>query len=286
MNIKEIKKIKDCKDLIGTKPTKEQYTDLITEPTLFTSEGKVVAVYDKIGEKFANAAKIISTTTKANQSKRQYSGVPTISSVFGSIPKNGVRVPSCRGTVRNKQEKHNFFLITEIARELSEKYKKVLPEQYSKDVEYIKNSIEDDYLFKGLPFTTFNANKNQLIKYHVDTGNLQGVMSNVLISRQGVTGGELVFPEYGFALAQEDGFFSVFDGQREVHGVADCKFVSKDAYRCSFVFYTLEQMKHCKSYLEEMENEKKHYTLKNNNRRKTFGMSKEDFLKGKYNEQK
>ena len=132
MNIKEIKKIKDCKDLIGTKPTKEQYTDLITEPTLFTSEGKVVAVYDKIGEKFANAAKIISTTTKANQSKRQYSGVPTISSVFGSIPKNGVRVPSCRGTVRNKQEKHNFFLITEIARELSEKYKKVLPEQYSK----------------------------------------------------------------------------------------------------------------------------------------------------------
>ena len=285
MNRKEIKKIKDCKNLIGTKPTKDQYSELITEPTLFLSEGKVVAVYDKIGERFLNAAKTISETTTPNRSKRQGSGVPTISSVFGAIPKNGVRSPSCGGTVRNKQEKENFFLITEIAQELSERYKDVLPEQYAKDVEYVKNSIEDDYLFKGLPFTTFNANKNQLIKYHIDTGNLKGVMSNVLISRRGVSGGELVFPEYGFALAQQDGFFSVFDGQREVHGVADCKFMSPDAYRCSFVFYTLEQMKHCSSYLEEMQNEKKHYTRKNNNRRKTFGMSAKDFLRGKYNEQ-
>ena len=284
MKTKEIKKIKDCKGLIGTKPTKNQYTELITEPTIFTVEGKVVAVYDKIGERFAISAKKISVTTKPNQSKRQYSGVPTISSVFGAIPKNGVRSPSCKGTLRNQEEKNNFILITELAKELSENYKKILPENYAKDVECIRNSIEDDYLFDGLPFTTFNANKNQLIKYHVDKGNLKGVMSNVLISRQGVTGGELVFPEYGFALAQQDGFYSIFDGQKEVHGVADCKFVSKEAYRCSFVFYTLEQMKHCAPYLEEMENEKQHYTKKNNNRRKTFGMSKKDFLSGKYNE--
>jgi hypothetical protein len=280
----EIKKIKDCKELIGTKPLKEHYSVLISEPTILTKEGVVVAVYDKITENYKRLAKNISVTTVPNKSKRQTSGVPTVSSVFGAIAKNGIRVATCRGTKRNKEEKENFAAITKLAEVVSEKYKEILPEQYKKDLQLTKNLVEADYLFGELPFTTFNANKNQLIKYHIDRGNLKGVMSNVLISRQGVSGGELVFPEYGFAFAQQDGFYSVFDGEKEVHGVADCKFISKDAYRCSFVFYTLDQMRHCAPYLEEMENEKQHYTKKNNNRRKTFGMSKKDFLSGKYNE--
>lgn len=282
MRTYEIKKTKNFKHLIGTKPLKEHYVDLIKEPTKFIFQGKVVAIYDKVDEKTAKKAKKISLTTKPNKSKRQFTGVPTISSVFGSIPKNGVRTPSCRGTLRNKEEKSNFLLITDVAETLSENYKRLLPNQYEKDRKNVFSSIETDYLFKGMPFTTYNANKNQIIKYHVDKGNLKGVMSNVLISRQGVSGGELIFPEYGFALAQEDGFYSIFDGQKEIHGVADCKFVSPDSYRCSFVFYTLEQMKHCKPYLVEMEQEKKHFTEKNKNRSKTFGMSKSDFLRGKY----
>jgi len=283
MKIYEIAKNKDCKALIGTQPLREHYVELIKEPTKFVFEGKVVAVYDKIDKKISTYAKKISVTTKPNKSRRQGSGVPTISSVFGSMPKNGVRSASCKGTLRNKEEKENFLLITKMAEALSENYKALLPEQYAEDKKNVFSLIESDYLFKGMPFTTYNANKNQLIKYHVDKGNLKGVMSNVLISRQGVSGGELVFPEYGFALAQEDGFYSIFDGQKEIHGVADCKFVSAEAYRCSFVFYTLEQMKHCKPYLQEIEEEKKHFTKKNKNRSKTFGMSKSDFLKGKYN---
>lgn len=282
MRIYEITKNKDCKSLIGTQPLREHYVDLIKEPTKFVFEGKVVAVYDKIDKKISANAKKISLTTKPNKSKRQFTGVPTISSVFGSIPKNGVRTPSCRGTLRNKAERENFWLITEMAKALSTNYKALLPAQYEEDKKNVFSLIESDYLFKGMPFTTYNANKNQLIKYHVDRGNLKGVMSNVLISRQGVSGGELIFPEYGFALAQEDGFYSIFDGQKEIHGVADCKFVSADAYRCSFVFYTLEQMRHCKPYLQEMEQEKKHFTEKNKNRSKTFGMSNADFLSGKY----
>jgi len=281
----EIKKTKDRKELIGTKPLKEHYNVLITEPTILTKDGKIVAVYDKIPESYKELAKKISVTTNPNRSKRQGSGVPTVSSVFGAIAKNGVRIATCRGTTRNKNEKENFAAITKLAKLVSDKYKEILPEQYKKDVEITRSLVEADYLFGDLPFTTFNANKNQLIKYHIDRGNLKGVMSNVLISRQGVSGGELVFPEYGFAFAQQDGFYSVFDGEKEVHGVADCKFISKDAYRCSFVFYTLDQMKHCAPYLEEMESEKKHYTKKNNNRSKTFGMSKKEFASNKWQEE-
>lgn len=284
MRIYNIKKVKDCRDFIGKQPLKSHYTELIKEPTKFVLDGKVVAIYDKVEEDVKAFAKKISVTTNPNKSRRSGSGVRTSSSVFGAVPKNGIRNTTCKGAIRNKREKNNFSLITKVAESISKKYKYYLPEQYAHDKKTVTSIIESDYLFKNMPFTTYNANKNQIIRYHVDRGNLHGVMSNVLISRQGVSGGELIFPEYGFALAQEDGFYSIFDGQKEIHGVADCKFMSKDAYRCSFVFYTLEQMKHCKPYLQEIESEKQHYTTKNKNRKKTFGMSVKDFKRGKFKE--
>lgn len=284
MRIYNIKKVKDCRDFIGKQPLKSHYTELIKEPTKFILDGKVVAIYDKVENEIRDFAKKISLTTKVVKNYRAGSGVPTTSSVFGAIPKDSLRHSTCKGAKRNKTEKDNFLLITKIAESISKKYEYYLPYQYKEDKKRVLSMIEKDYLFKNMPFTTYNANKNQIIKYHVDGGNVKGVLSNVLISRQGVSGGELIFPEYGFALAQEDGFYSIFDGQKEIHGVADCKFMSKDAYRCSFVFYTLEQMKHCKPYLQEIESEKQHYTTKNKNRGKTFGMSVKDFKRGKFKE--
>lgn len=275
----EITKIKDCKGLIGETPKKTDYTMLIKEPTIFTVNNKTVAIYDRLNSKHNATAKQVALSTKVNKTRRQGSGVPTQSSVFGAVPKNGVRNYKCSGAQRNITEKLNFLKITHLAEILAEQYKKFMPENYKEDVNTISSSIEKDYLFKGLPFSTFNANVNQLIRYHTDSGNVKGVMSNVLISRSGVSGGELVFPEYGFALAQEDGFYSVFNGQKEVHGVAECKFVAKNAYRCSFVFYTLDQMKNCNTYKHEMKNESTALTQKNNNRVETFGMTSNEFVR-------
>lgn len=279
MNVIELKKIKDCKGFIGKKPSRQDYDVLVKDPTVFKLNGDVVAIYDKLPNERTKDAERVARTTKINKSRRQGSGVPTISSVFGAVPKNGVRNYKCSGAIRNKSEKTNFLRITKLAELLADQYKKHMPIQYEKDVEVVLDLVEKDYLFKDFPFSTFNANVNQLIKYHTDSGNVKGVMSNVLISRHGVSGGELVFPEYGFALAQENGFYSVFDGQKEIHGVAECKFMSKDAYRCSFVFYTLEQMKNCDLYRYEIEKEKTFLTKKNENRSKTFGMSEKEFTK-------
>ncbi len=277
----EIKKIKDCNNYIGKNPKKEDYDILITEPTLFTMNGEIVAFYDKLPDNLIKKAEEVSINTKSSKSWRQGSGVPTMSSVFGALPKNEARrMHSCRPAKKNTKELNNFKTILTIAEKIAKLYQSKMPNNYEEDLKTIKEIVNKDYLIKNLPFTTFNANKNQIIRYHRDRGNVKGVMSNVLISRYGVSGGELVFPEYRFALAQENGFYSVFNGEKEIHGVADCQFLAQDAYRCSFVFYTLEQMKHCKSYFEEMKSEKETFTQKNINRKKTFGMSKKEFSKG------
>lgn len=279
MKIVELKKVRDCKNWPGKYPSKDHYSQLINEPTTFTKDGKVVAIYDKLEELYKNRAQVIATTTNVNKSRRQATGIPTLSSVYGAVSKNAIRNYKCHGAQRNTKERRNFKYITELAEIVGAKYAEHLPEDFKKDLKTVRDLVHEDYLFKGLPFTTFNANVNQIIKYHLDSGNVKGVMSNVLISRRGVAGGELVFPEYDIALSQEDGYYSVFDGQSEIHGVAECKFMARDAYRCSFVFYTLDQMKHCKPYFEEMVNEAKTITKKNRTRAHTFGMSSEEFRK-------
>jgi len=62
-----------------------------------------------------------------------------------------------------------------------------------------------------------------------------------------------VFPEYGFALAQEDSYLAIFDGQSEIHGVMPIIKTKENPYRASIVYYTLENMKHCYPFKMEVE---------------------------------
>jgi hypothetical protein len=279
----ELKKVADCRGLIGTKPRREDYDVLVDEPTRFVDEqGKVQAIYTSLPSDLAHLSRLVAQSTKATRTWRTR-GLPQVSSVFGAVPRLPVRGRTrCTAATRNKSEPANLARMAALAERLSEVYRELMPEQHARDLETCRSSVNGDYLLGGLPFTTFNANVNQVIKYHTDTGNFRGVLSNVLISRHGCAGGELVFPEYRFALAQRDGFLSIFDGQKEVHGVADVRLVAKDAYRASLVFYTLEQMRHCRPYLEEIERNALVNTQRNANRAKTFDMDVKAFVSGKW----
>ena len=137
---------------------------------------------------------------------------------------------------------------------LTDIYKTHLPEQFTHDLKTITENVNQDYLLKeNQPFATANINVNHAIKYHKDTGNFRGNLSNVLILKNSILGGHLVFPEYGFALAQDDGFLAVFDGQNEIHGVMPITKYGDNPYRASIVYYTLENMKHCYPFAMEVE---------------------------------
>ena len=60
----ELTKIKDCKSLIKQTPTKDDYTLVINEDTLFTKNGVNVGLYIKIDNKELQAIRKASLTTK------------------------------------------------------------------------------------------------------------------------------------------------------------------------------------------------------------------------------
>jgi hypothetical protein len=159
----------------------------------------------------------------------------------------------CRFSAQSKNEKQNTNILFNFLPHLTEIYKTYLPKQYEHDLSIIKENVNTDYVIADTaPFTTANINVNHAIKYHKDTGNFRGNLSNVIILRDGIIGGELVFPEYGFALAQEDSYLSIFDGQGEIHGVMPISKTKENPYRASIVYYTLENMKHCYPFKMEV----------------------------------
>lgn len=249
----ELTKVRDCEGLIKQTPTKNDYNLLINQNTLFIKDGANVGLYIKIDSKYSGAIRKASLDTKYVKTYRT-NALPTQSSVFGSLPRVALRNDYCRFSAQTKNEKTNTNILFSFLPYLTEIYQTYLPKQYEHDLKVISENVNTDYIIQGKsPFTTANINVNHAIKYHRDGGNFRGNLSNVLILRDGIIGGELVFPEYGFALAQEDSYLAIFDGQSEIHGVMPIIKTKENPYRASIVYYTLENMKHCYPFKMEVE---------------------------------
>jgi len=263
----ELNKIRDCTGLIKQTPNKNDYSLVINEDTLFTKNGVNVGLYIKIDTKEVQAIRKASLSTKYVKTYRTTKALPTQSSVFGSLPRIALRNDYCRFSAQTKNEKENANMLFSFLPFLTEIYKTYLPIQHQHDLKVIEENVNKDYLIKDKsPFTTANINVNHAIKYHKDTGNFRGNLSNVLILRDGIIGGELVFPEYGFALAQEDGYLAIFDGQAEIHGVRPIIKTKEKPYRASIVYYTLENMKHCYPFKMEVARLQNVASVRANNR--------------------
>jgi hypothetical protein len=267
MKVFELNKIKNCNGLIKKTPTKNDYSLVINEDTLFTKNGFNVGLYIKISKEISKAIRLASLETKYVKTYRTRKALPTQSSVFGSLPRIPLRNDYCRFSAQTKNEKTNANILFNFLPYLTEIYKTYLPNQHEHDLKVIQENVNSDYLIEAkTPFTTANINVNHAIKYHKDTGNFRGNLSNVLILRDGIIGGELVFPEYGFALAQEDSYLAIFDGQAEIHGVMPIIKTKEKPYRASIVYYTLENMKHCYPFKMEVQRIQNLSTVRANKR--------------------
>jgi hypothetical protein len=164
-----------------------------------------------------------------------------------------LRNDKCRFSKQTQEERKNFLDSFAFANHVAETYKAHLPDAYEFNRRVIAENINADWLPNDSPFTTCNFNINHAIKHHRDTGNFKNIFSNVLILKEGVIGGYLVFPELGIAFEQSDGALGIFDGQKWMHGVMPLSKVSKGGYRASIVFYALDGMKKCYPYKAEAE---------------------------------
>ena len=80
------------------------------------------------------------------------------------------------------------------------------------------------------------AHRDAQLAYHRDQRAPYPCVNATVFLRRGVLGGLLVFPDARVALACEDGYTAIFDGQR-VHGMTALHSMSEMAYRVSVTYY-------------------------------------------------
>lgn len=251
MKILNLNKNKNCSNLLGKQPKKSEYNTIVREDTKFFVDGECIGIYVNLPKKILKPLRVATLNTKYVETYRT-NALPTKSSVFGALPRVALRNDFCRLSNKTFEEKDNMKHLMSFQSVLCDIYKEHLPELFQRDLNYVKENINDDYRLVDTPYTTVNINVNHAIKYHKDSGNIKGSYSNVLILKENCIGGELVLPEYNIALEQSDGALCIFRGQEEIHGVTALKPTGKDFYRASIVYYTMAQLKHCYPYKEEV----------------------------------
>jgi hypothetical protein len=263
-------------DLLGEFARRQDYDDLVTEPSLVVGEdGSFIAAYgpgmmartfsaawarlsaikiatDNRGLATGKGVKKKPEPGKTNRVNRELAEWP-YSGTLGSFEANS-RHPLCRLTAFTKQNADVFFGdLLPVWKQASEAYRLLLPEDHAAQMKTVREQVKPDWVVPGTPFTTITINNTYRTAYHRDAGDLigPGVAWSVLCAgwADGVgAGGHLVLPAFRTAFQMGHGDVLVLN-PHEIHGNTPIGRVE----RVSLVLYVRDKVRQCGTFAEERE---------------------------------
>ena len=134
---------------------------------------------------------------------------------------------------------------------ISEKYKELCPDEYSRQKAAADNT-DENYIIGDSVFSTVTVNENFRTAIHKDAGDFKEGFGNLIVYREGsYDGGFFCLPEFGLALDLHNGDV-LFVDVHKWHGNSEVTNKSEDWKRVSFVIYLREKIQSCSSPSEEL----------------------------------
>jgi hypothetical protein len=254
-----IKKQVNLKEFIRRGAKESDYLELIKEDTLITENGVPKILYFKLKDTNTDSLREVIQGIGYNKSARS-SGLISYSRVFGFNPRHAIRRDYCSATGLSIEKPLHHAEISNFGEVISRLYKQHFPEVFKNHSDIVNEKISGDWKIKDTPFTSGIVNKNNPLKYHFDSGNIKGVLSNMVVFKKNSGGGFLSCPQYDIGFECADNTIILFDGQDILHGVTPIQNKASSSYRYSVVYYTLEQMWKCEPLSDEIKRaRKKHF---------------------------
>lgn len=153
------------------------------------------------------------------------------------------RIPYLRPTAYTEHNMDKFKLSFPFLQTLDEAFRHYLPWRWKNQKEASKK-IDPRYLVPDTVFTTITVNKSFRTAAHLDAGDLDTGLSNLLVlSNNGnYKGGYLVFPEYRVAVNVRPGDLLLVNNHEVIHGNTPIELLCEEAERISLVCYFREGM--------------------------------------------
>ena len=158
------------------------------------------------------------------------------------------------------------------AQTVAEWYRELNPDLFRVHAEKAADLAAPDYRLADSPFTSAIVNRDNVLPYHFDQGNVAGGWSMMLGLKHKIgadvngDAGYLVIPELDVALGIEDNSVTGFDGQIALHGVTPFRKLSRDSYRYTIVYYAKAGMWRCLPPDEELRRAQRSRTEKERRR--------------------
>ena len=264
----------DYKQYVKRRANETDYQTLIKDDVLITTDGKPRILYKKLPKEDTALVRQACKNVRYNKEQRT-AGLKTESTIFGYNPRNTIRKDFCSVTsmAYNYPKEHN--IICGFGGYMSKLYKEHFPNIYNKHKDIVNEKMLKEWVLNDTPFTSGIVNRNNPLKYHFDAGNIQGVLSNMVVFKNGVKGGYLSCPEFDIGFEVGDNTVILFDGQKILHGVTPISKRDDKAYRYSVVYYTLKQIWNCEPIDEEIARARQ-VRYKREHKRAAGGVNKED----------
>jgi hypothetical protein len=153
------------------------------------------------------------------------------------------RIPYGRATSYTAREPEKFKMAYPFLQTLANGFKELLPWRYNNQMEAAKK-LDPAFLVPGTPFTTITVNKTFRTAAHLDAGDLDTGLSNLLVlSNNGnYSGGYLIAPEYRVAVNVRPGDLLLINNHEVIHGNTPIVLNDAEAERISLVCYFRENM--------------------------------------------
>lgn len=249
------------KDYSKRSAKEEDYSILINEECVgYDKEtGEIIFLHAQIGE---DTTELVEALKSIQYQKSERSGgLVTNSRVFGYRPRITMRADFCSAASLTKDSPKAVQLLGKLALSMQKLYSEYISETFAKHKEVVEEKIKPEWLIKDTIFSSGIVNKNNQLRYHLDSGNFSDVFSCMLVLKgNGVEGGFLSIPSYDIGLELKNNHVLLFNGQNLLHGVTPIQRRNATAYRFSVVFYTLKTMWNCLPVSEEIERIKKRKT--------------------------
>lgn len=163
---------------------------------------------ERIAEARLVAEKWISVT---NYAKSVFSGV---AGWYDRYP----RIPFGRATSYTRDHFDKFKMSFPFLQSLNRGFKELLPWRWANQ-KAAADKIDPRFLVPETVFTTLTVNKSFRTAAHLDAGDLDSGLSNLLVLGSGrYTGGLLVFPEYRIAVNVRPGDLLLVNNHEVIHG--------------------------------------------------------------------
>lgn len=224
---------------------------IIKEDTVIYVAGEPVILYVSLSDMDTSGLRWAVKNQHYTEGTRAR-GLKSMSSIFGYAPRLAMRHDYCRVSSMAQQYPKQHYIISNFINNIVGYYEKYFPEIYELHKDTVREKVLDEYKLGQTPFTSGIVNKNNWLKYHYDTGNFKGVLSNMIVFKKGTSGGHLCIPSLNLALEVDDNTLTIFNGQDILHGVSEINYDDPEGYRYSVVYYSLEQMWKCDPIDEEL----------------------------------